>query len=488
MEAISVNPTNSLSRVPLTHPPEEGKHPIHFPTYLETPGVSPRAKIFCEILIKTHLQDVETTLSSTGIASYPQVVEDVLKSSYGSPKAAMKFFGWAGSTHKHSLDSWKLMLDLLGKNQFFESMWDVIRSMKKEGLLSIDTFVAAFGIYCSAGRFKEALKAFDSMNDYGVQPNVVAVNYLLRGLCRQYYSTKNTLKFFGKIKKKKIDPDADSFTILLERWDKEGNVANAMKTLGEMVVRLGWSPKNVSTYEVFLNTLVRGNHASEAINFLKVMKGKNCLPASKFLSNALDILVKQNDSAHVIPLWDIMLSIGFVPNLIMYNAIIDLLCNNNDVDNAFRFLDEMVFYGAFPDALIYNKIFQCLIKNKKVCEAGKFFVEMIKNECPPTHSNCAAAITLLFAGDDPETAIEIWEYMVDNFVSPLDDSANALLIGLYKMGRLTDLRGFSENMLVRRINIYESTMGLLKIVFYKEGRSAQDIYDHLSRKWKNVPR
>ncbi|CAK9143707.1 unnamed protein product [Ilex paraguariensis] len=480
MEAISENPTHRPSSVPLSHPQ-------HYPTYLETPDVSLRAKIFCEILIKSPPQDVESALSSTGIQPLPEIVEEVLKLSYGSPSAAVKFFRWAGLTHKHSAYAWSLMVDLLGKNQMFEPMWDAIRSMKQEGVLSIATFVSVFGSYCTAGRFNEATMTFDVMDRYGIQPNIVAVNSLLSAICTEDNQTMKALEFFERIKAK-IAPDMDSFAILLEGWEKEGNVAKAKNTFGEMVIRVGWSPLNMSAYDAFLTTLVRGAQVEEAIKFLRVMKGKNCLPGLKFFSNALDILVKQNDSTHVIPLWDTMVGSGLVPNLIMYNAIIGLLCNNKDVDNAFRFLDEMVFYGAFPDSLTYNMIFQCLIKNKKVRVAGKFFVEMIKNECPPTHLNCSAAIAMLFDGDDPQMAIDIWEYMVKNHVSPLDDGANALLIGLCNMGRLTDLRRFAENMLDRRINIYESTMEKVKNAFYKEGRSARDSYDHLSRKWKKLPR
>lgn len=376
------------------------------------------------------------------------------------------------------------MVDLLGKNEMFEPMWDAIRSMKQEGdVLTVATFVSVFGSYCVAGRLNEAIMTFDVMERYGIQPDVVAVNSLLSAICREDNQTVKALEFFERIKTK-IAPDGDSFAILLEGWEKEGNVAKAKTTFGEMVIRVGWSPQNMLAYDAFLNTLVRGSQTDEAIKFLQVMKGKNCLPGLKFFSNALDVLIKQNDYAHAVPLWDVMVGSGLVPNLIMYNAMIGLLCKNNDLANAFRLLDEMVFQGSFPDSLTYNIIFQSLIKNKKVREAGRFFFEMTRNEWPPTHLNCAAAISMFLDGDDPEMAIEIWEYMVKNHVSPLDEGANALLIGLCNMGRLTELRRFAEKMLDRRVNIDEATMGKLKNAFYKDGRSSRDTYDDLLRKWR----
>ncbi|GFZ16290.1 hypothetical protein Acr_25g0006990 [Actinidia rufa] len=492
MEAMAVNP----SRIPLQTPPQiiipslsqvpiqQSQPPPQYPTYLENPDVTPSARILCEVLTKASPQEVETALSSTGIVPVPEIVEEVLKLSYGFPAACVKFFRWAGMNQKHSPYAWNLMVDLLGKNRHFEQMWDAIRSMKQEGVLSVATFVSVFGSYCSADRLNEAVMTFDVMDRYGVTPNVVAVNSLLSAICREDNQTMKALEFFERIKTR-ISPDADSFAILLEGWEKEGNVAKAKNTFGEMVIRVGWSPENMSAYDAFLTTLVRGSQMNETIKFLQVMKGKNCLPGLKFFSNALDILIKQNDSAHAVLLWDIMVGSGLVPNVIMYNAIIGLLCNNNDIDNAFRFLDGMVFHGAFPDSLAYNMIFQCLIKNKKVREAGRFFFEMIKNEWPPTHSNCAAAITMFFDDDNPELAIEIWDYMIKNHVLPLEESANALLIGLSNMDRLSELRRFTENILDRRIDIHESTMTKMKTAFYKEGRSARDAYDSLSRKWKS---
>lgn len=374
------------------------------------------------------------------------------------------------------------MVDLLGNNQLYESMWDAIRSMKQEDILSMAIFASVFGSYCMAGRLNEAIMSFDVMDRYGIKPDVVAVNSLLSAICREDNHTTKAFEFFDKIKLK-IPPNGDTFAILLEGWEKEGNVTKAKTTFGEMVIRVGWSPQNVPAYDAFLTTLVRGSQADEAVKFLQVMKGKNCLPGLKFFSNALDMLVKQNDSTHAVPMWDIMVGSGLMPNLIMYNAMIGLLCNNSDIDNAFRLLDEMAFHAAFPDFLTYNMIFRCLIKNKKVRQVGKFFYEMVKNESPPTHVDCAAAISMLVDGDDPEMAIEIWNYMVENCVMPLDESANALLVGLRNLNRLSEARRFVEDMLDRRINIYESTMTKLKNAFYKEGRSGRDKYDSLLRRW-----
>lgn len=157
------NPKNSAQ----THQKQQASK---FPSYLtaSTNELSPRARIICEILEKNHVNDVETALSSAQFQPSTEIVEEVLRFSYGSPSTAVKFFGWAGLAQKHTDRSWNLMVDLLGKNQLFEKMWDAIRTMKQEGVLSVATFVSVFASYCAVGRFNEAIMTFDVMERYKI--------------------------------------------------------------------------------------------------------------------------------------------------------------------------------------------------------------------------------------------------------------------------------------------------------------------------------
>lgn len=240
--------------------------------------ISPDAKTLLQIISATAPHALVAALSATSIPPTPDVVQDVLRLSYSNSSAAVEFFRWAGLTRKHSAHSWNLIVDLLGKNSKFEPMWDAIRSMRNEGALSLSAFISVFGSYCSVGRVNEAIMSFEVMDRYGIPPDVAAMNALLSAICCEGGSTTLALEFFEKIKVK-ITPDGDTFMILLEGWEREGNVTKAKSTFGEMVVRLGWSPQNMVAYNSVLMTLVRGMEVEEAIKFLLVMKGKGCLPA-----------------------------------------------------------------------------------------------------------------------------------------------------------------------------------------------------------------
>nr|XP_043629109.1 pentatricopeptide repeat-containing protein At1g71060, mitochondrial-like [Erigeron canadensis] len=462
----------------------EKKPTKRFPSYVDAIDISPKAKTVCEMLARVYPGDVETSLTTLGVSLEPEVVEEVLKYSYGSAKCAFVFFKFVGFKQKHSASGWNLLVDMLGKNEMFDSMWDVIKSMREEGVLSLTTFVLVFRSYCEARRLNDAVMTFDMMGKYGVEPDVVAVNELLSAMCREEGQSVKAFEFFERVKTK-IALDGNSYAILLDVCEKEGNVAKAKLMFGELVIRVGWLPTNMVAYDAFLSTLIKSSETDEALKFLQVLKGKNCFPGLKFFSNALDILIKQNDSAYVLSLWDTMVVGGVTPNVIMYNAMIGLLCKNNDIASAFQLLDAMPYAGEFADPLTYNIIFQCLIKNKKVKEAGKFFLEMIKNEQPPTPANCADAISMFFDCEDPEMAYEIWFYMKKVSVTPLEDGANALIIGLASMGRLSEMRRNAERFMTGKIKIYESTMSKLKLECFREGRKGREIYEDLHKKWKS---
>lgn len=369
----------------------------------------------------------------------------------------------------------------------FDEMWDAIRSMRQQNLLSKVAFVSALQSYCEAERVSEAFMTFDVMVNFGVEPDVSMVNSLLRAVVDSGDQVDKALEFFEKIKAK-FPPDGDTFAVVFQGLERTNDVAKAKTTFGEMVVGLGWDSKYMPAYDAFLTTLIRAGHIGESIKFLEVIKKQMCLPGMRFLSCAIEVLAKNNDSVNAIRFWDLMVvDGGLVPDLMLNNTMIGLLCSKNNISNAFRLLDEMPLYGAFPNSQTYNMIFECLIKNKKVHEAGRFFNEMLKNECPPMPSSCVKAIEMLFSKEDPEMAFEIWNYMLENQVMPINDSANALLIGFCEIGRYSELKRSAIEMMDRRIEIYESTMGRVRSSCIKDGLP-RDIYESLHRRWRAAAR
>ncbi|CAN6461427.1 unnamed protein product [Victoria cruziana] len=460
-----------------------GKAPTRtFPSHMDFPDLPQRIRFLCELIAKTPAEDIEAALAKTDNTIGPEDVEVVLKLSYGSPGTAVKFFRWVLENGRVTPLSWNLVVDALGKNHQFDEMWGAAKSMKAEGLLSISTFASIFSSYVRAGRLKEAFMTFDVMDRYGIPKDVVAVNSLLSAICRES-ETSEALEFFNKMKEK-VPPDNDTFAILLEGWEKEGNAARAKTTFADMVARTGWNSENTSAYDAFLTTLVKADEIKEAVKYLENLQSRNCSPSLKFFRNSLGFLAERNDPNAATKVWNILMSSNLLPNVAMYNVMIGLFCRAADdtVDDAYRLLDEMAFNGAFPDSSTYNTIFECLIRRGKTEEAAKFFVEVKKNECHLSDSVSASAIRLFFESDDPETAVEVWMYMADNNINPREESANALLTGLADLGRLYEVQNFFEVVIDSGIYLHPSTMAKVERVFVDAGKGHS--YEMIASMWK----
>jgi len=498
MEAsLHNNPTPSLWAS--VAPPVQSQQPLQPPRILKGPGLDPSQYppttpievIVSNILKKPPQMGVENTLNGLGLGVSIKFVEDVLKLSYGAGMEAMKFFRWAGLklSSKHSPLAWNLLVDLLGSDKLFDAMWDCIKIMKNQGIVSTETLSSVFGNYVQAGKVGEARMTFEVMEQYGCRQDVVALNCYISALCR-YKQVKAALEFFDSVKER-IAPDADTYALLLEGWEIEGNVSNARSTFAEMIARLGWMPNNTSAYNAFLSTLVNGFQVDEALKFLGVMKTKKCLPDLGFFRNTLQILYQRKAMKEpyglwqLMTIWEFMRQSGIVPDLPTYNTMIGVCCNANpiQVNSAYSLLDEMALTGAFPDSKTYNTIFEAFITARKVEEASSIFREMTKNEFCPLYANYVMAIKMYFEADDSEMAVMMWRHMIQKAIFPKSDCAAILIDGFLDLGRVSAALKYSLEAITRGVQIPVETMMKLKNASTQTGK--QDAYGQLEIKMKS---
>jgi len=456
-----------------------------FQSYLETPNLPPTIKLLCEIIANTPSHNVESVLDATVIRVKQTDVEQVLKLSYSSPGSAVKFFRWAGLqlNDKHSPYSWNLVVDLLGKNSMFDAMWGAIKSMKRENLVSLATFASVFSSYVIVDRVKEAIMTFEVMDQYGCTRNVVALNSLLSAICREG-RTFDAVEFLH-VAKNRILPDADSYAILLEGWEKEMNVASARTTFADMVSMVGWDPRNVPAYDTFLSTLLMGyDGLREAMKHFDTMKDRGCFPGVKFFRLALEECLKCNDVRAAMLIWETLVArVGFRPDIQLYNLMIGIHCYDNQTDIANKFLDEMIYNGVFPDSQTYNVLFQYLIKYKKLKEASFVLNEMIKNEFFPNKTNCNAAIKAYMDSKEPYMAIKVWKCMMENYgESDLEEAGNMLVVELRYHHMVPEAVKYAEVMIEKGIKLTSSSLSKLKQMLNEEKKPI--LYEELLRKWK----
>ncbi|KAH9299937.1 hypothetical protein KI387_011520 [Taxus chinensis] len=325
---------------------------VHALTFEEK--VESLSKLLCD---SNELKGLELVLTNSGLRVSTDLVENVLKKSYKAGNSAKRFFDCARSQlgNKHSPYAWNLLVDILGNSKIFDVMWEAVKSMKGEGILSRHTFASVFTCYAMADKVKEAIMTFEVMEKYGCAQDVGAFNSLLCALC------------FLR----------NAYAILLEGWEKEGDVAGAKKTFAEMIVRLGWDAHNTAAYNALLGTLCKGGQVDESLKFLDLMRSWNCFTDKSFYSTAIHGLSLQNKSEEAELVFDMMLRFGYQPSNTMYNSMISAYCYAGRTEDACWLLDGKVGNGAFPDSVTYAILLEGWEKEGDAVRAKKTFGEML---------------------------------------------------------------------------------------------------------------
>ncbi|KAM1601311.1 hypothetical protein ACFX13_026181 [Malus domestica] len=171
------------------------------------------------------------------------------------------------------------------------------------------------------------------MSQYGYPMDIVALNSLLSAICRDGKAV-DAVEFL-RVAKVYIRPDPNTYAILFEGLENEGN-----------------DPNNVSAYDSFLNTLLKGpDGIREVVKFFETLKDRKCYLGINFFKLALDECVKKGDAKGADTFWRAMIGrIGFWPDTKLANC-----------DTAVRvFLDSGDPYFAI-------KVWKCMMENYHSC-------------------------------------------------------------------------------------------------------------------------
>ncbi|GLJ29341.1 hypothetical protein SUGI_0578660 [Cryptomeria japonica] len=414
------------------------------------------------------LTGLELVLDRSGLKVSTDFVEEVLKKSYKSGPAAKRFFDWAGLQlgNKHSPYAWNLLVDILGNTKMFDAMWEAVKCMNKEGILSRHTFASVFTCYAMADKANEAIMTFEVMENYGCPQDVEAFNCLLCALCR-YRQTAKAQNFAERMEDR-FPPDADTYAILLEGCEKEGDAARAKKTFGEMIVRLGWDPANTAAYNAFLGALCKGGQVDESLKFLHVLRSRRCFPDKSFYSTAIHALSLKNKVEEAAMVFDTMLRLGYRPSSTTYNSMISAYCYAARTEDAYRLLDGMVWNGAFPDSTTYNTIFQALIKAHKVEDASSLFREMTRNEFDPDSDSLSMALVMR----DLNVATMVWKHISRKGVFPQMGVIALFVNSLCENGKRQDAKMCVEDMQEKGVEVSDEI--LKRLMMEKNERKDPD--------------
>lgn len=431
----------------------------------------------CKIMISCPRVVLDTALDQGGIRVSPEVVEDVLKRFGNAGLLAHRFFEWAGKqrNYTHSIRAYHTMIESLAKIRQYQIMWDLVNSMRKKGMLNVETFCIIMRKYARDKKIEEAIYTFNIMDKYGLLPNLAAFNGLLSALCKSK-NVRKAQEIFDSMKERFV-PNTKTYSILLDGWGKAPNLPKAREMFQEML-RVGCDP-DIVTYGIMVDALCKAGRANEALEIVKEMDCRGCKPTSFIYSVLVHTYGSENRIEDMVSTFLEMENNGVEADVAVCNALIGAFCKANRFKNAYKVLRDMESRGIAPNSRTLNTILNGLISHKETDEALRFFRRMAK-VCKPDADTYTVMMKMFCEGGDVEMALKLWKYMKRKQFVPSMHTFSALIDGLCEKGEVSKACVVLEEMIENGIRPSVLTLERLRRLLRKEGR--QDVIEFLQEK------
>ncbi|XP_020102591.1 pentatricopeptide repeat-containing protein At3g22670, mitochondrial-like [Ananas comosus] len=375
---------------------------------------------------------------------------------------AFGFFMWAGTQrnyYMHSADTYDVMVDILGKFKQFDTMWGLIEEMVRlGGLVSLATMTKVMRRLAGAGRWSEAINAFNGFEHFGVEKDTQAMNVLLDTLCKER-SVRRARDAFLELRSE-IPPDASSFNTLVHGWCKAQKLEEARETMKEMR-QFGFYPcvitytslieaycldknftmvdavldemhaqgcnPNVVTYTIVMHSLGKAKKTQEALEIFDKMKKDGCIPDTSFYNSLIYILGRAGWLRDANNIFEEMCGSGISPNVNTFNTLISAFCDHSQEENALKLLVKMEETSCKPDVKTYTPLLKLCCKRQWVKILYFLLGHMLRKDISPDFSTYTLLVNGLCRNGKLERSCLFFEQMVLRGLIPNDNTYNMLM-------------------------------------------------------------
>ncbi|KAL0327343.1 UNVERIFIED_CONTAM: Pentatricopeptide repeat-containing protein, mitochondrial [Sesamum angustifolium] len=102
-------------------------------------------------------------------------------------KSALGVFRWVEtcSAYKPSPELYDKLVDIMGKMKQLEQIRALLQEMHENHLVSLNTIAKVMRRFAGAGDWRDAVKTFDELENFGLVKNTESMNLLLDTLCKE---------------------------------------------------------------------------------------------------------------------------------------------------------------------------------------------------------------------------------------------------------------------------------------------------------------
>lgn len=226
-------------------------------------------------------RNMEKALENLGVPLTTPLVTGVLHRLRYDEKIAFRFFTWAGhqDNYSHEACVYNDMMDILSSTRYkvkqFRIVCDVLEYMKRNNKRTVPVDVLMDILRKYTEKYLTHVQKFAKRKRIRVktQPEINAFNFLLDALCK--CCLVEEAEGLYKRMRKKINPNGDTYNILVFGWCRVRNPSRGMKVLEEMI-QLGHKPDNF-TYNTALDTYCKEGMITDAVELFEFMRTKGSI-------------------------------------------------------------------------------------------------------------------------------------------------------------------------------------------------------------------
>ncbi|XP_022979545.1 pentatricopeptide repeat-containing protein At3g22670, mitochondrial [Cucurbita maxima] len=417
-------------------------------------------------------ENVAETLNGRAYRVSNTLVAQLLKRFGNDWIPAYGVFKWAKdqTPYRHSPESYNSMVDILGRAKKFRLMWELVDEMSHlAAYVSLETMSKVIRRLARAGRYQEAIEAFQRIEEYGVSKDTAAMNVLMDALVKEG-SVEDAHNVFEELKGS-IPFNLTSFNVLIHGYCKARKLDEAWKIMEE-VERQGLEP-DVISYTAFIEAHCRDKDFRKVDKILVLMEQKGCRPNAVTFTIIMQTLGKAKQINEALKIYEKMKKEGCVPDSSFYSSLIFILGKAGRLKDVKEIVEDMTNQGVNPDVLTYNTMISCACAHSQEETALRLLRKMEEDSCKPDLKTYHPLLKMFCKKKRMKVLKFLLDHMFKNDVSIEAGTYSILVRGMCDTGKIHLACSFFGEMVSKGMVPKDSTFKMLKEELERKGMSEE---------------
>ncbi|KAF4384269.1 hypothetical protein F8388_010511 [Cannabis sativa] len=314
--------------------------------------------------------------SEPDLVSFNTLINARLKSAALVPNLAVELLDEVRrSGLRPDIITYNTLLSGCSRESNLEEAMKVYNDMVEHGCQpDLWTYNAMISVYGRCGLPSKADKLFKELESKGFLPDAVTYNSLLYAFARE--GNIERVKEIGEeMVQNGFGKDEMTYNTIIHMHGKQGKHDLAFQLYRDMKNTIGRDPDAI-TFTVLIDSLGKANKMTEAANVMSEMLAAGVKPTLRTYSALICGYAKAGMQVEALETYDQMVKSGIRPDNLAYSVMLDIFLRSNDTKKAMALYREMVRDGFMPDNGLYEVMIRVFVKENKLEAVEKVIRDM----------------------------------------------------------------------------------------------------------------